>query len=352
MNITAADLEATTILHSVEDFLARYIVLDSSELRILALWTLHTYQFSESCTRPNVTPYIYVKSAQKGSGKTLVIDVLETLVRNPVRATDMSVATLFRLIETISPTVMLDEIDTVFNGAKNDELKGAVNGGYRQGGHVWRTEALEPRKFSTFGAKLLAGIDNLLMPDTTRDRCIPITLRRATREELDTVRPFYHYEVEDEAAALAERIHDWSQTVTLRLRDYRPEVIRELSPRQWEVSMPLVSMAHICGCKDEVRVALTRVLTAQEVSTTIEQDLLALIRQAFDSDIARGDKIIGTDLLAYLADKDPRFGGLSGKGLANKLTPFGAKPGTIRLGNNTYKGYLKSGFADAWERYL
>lgn len=91
MTITKTDAEATAILHSVEDFLARYIVLDSSELRILALWTLHTYQFSESCTRPNVTPYIYVKSAQKGSGKTLVIDVLETLVRNPVRATDMSV---------------------------------------------------------------------------------------------------------------------------------------------------------------------------------------------------------------------------------------------------------------------
>lgn len=186
------------------------------------------------------------------------------------------------------------------------------------------------------------------MPDTTRDRCIPITLRRATREELDTVRPFYHYEVEDEAAALAERIHDWSQTVTLRLRDYRPEVIRELSPRQWEVSMPLVSMAHICGCEDEVKVALVRVLTAQEASTTIEQDLLSLIRDAFGS----GDKIIGSDLLIYLADKDPRFSGLSGKGLANKLTPFGAKSGTIRIGNKTYKGYLKSSFADAWERYL
>jgi hypothetical protein len=340
------------ILTEVSDFLGRYIFMGDDEKLIVALWVLHSWQFSESCTTPNVTPYLYVNSPQKGSGKTLVIDTLELLVRNPARATDMSESTLFRLIASVQPTLMLDEVDTVFGGgAKHEGLRGAINGGYRRGGHVWRTDGLEPVKFSTFGAKLLAGIQNMQLPDTIRDRCIPIELRRATREELDTIQPLYHYEIEDEVEELCNRVHAWSIGVENRCRDYRPEVMRELSPRQWEISRELVSMAHLCGCERQVREALSRILTASPETTTIEQDLLKLCKDAFESEQGF-TKMTGADLLAYLGERDPRFAGLSGKGLAVKLQPFGVKATTIRIGNATHRGYHRETFIDAWKRYL
>ena len=44
-------------------------------------------------------------------------------------------------------------------------------------GNTW-----EPRDFSTFSAKAIAGIGNRL-PDTVKDRAVPIALKRKLRSE-------------------------------------------------------------------------------------------------------------------------------------------------------------------------
>jgi hypothetical protein len=44
--------------------------------------------------------------------------------------------------------------------------------------------------------------------------------------------------------------------------------------------------------------------------------------------------------------------GLTPAGLSRQLRPFDISPRTIRIDENTVKGYLRDSFADAWQRYL
>lgn len=342
--------QSDPIVGKIESFIRRYVVIPPAELRVIAVWVLHTWQFSEQCPTPNVTPYLYIHSAQKGSGKTLLgIDILDVLTRNPILATSITPAALFRLIEQLKPTMLVDEVDTIYNGSKNEELRGVLNAGYRRGAKIPRVQGQEVIMFSPFAPKALIGIDNAMMPDTIRDRCIPIKMRRANAEERQTVEPFYHYEIEDEVAALQTELHVWSLQHGRAVQGNRPKVSPTLSPRQWEITMSLLQVAHAAGCERTTREAVESLFGEVIERRSVEQDMLDMIRELYETEDT--DRLSSREILTHLAT-DPRFSGMSGKGLAVKLDAFDVKGGVIRRGNQVDRGYLKSSFADAWERYL
>jgi len=345
------------LITDVERFITRYVSLAADELRVIAVWILHTWQFSEQCPTPNTTPYLYIFSAQKGSGKTLLgIDVLETLVRNPLQTLNMTGPTVFRIVEDMRPTLLIDEVDAIWSGAKNDELRGVLNAGYRRGGKVPRVvPGGEVRMFSVFGPKALVGIDNAMLPDTVRDRCIPIHMHRATDSERADIQPFYHYEIEDEVAVVADRLHSWAVVHGAAIRDYRPTPIDGLSPRQWEICQSLLAVAHAAGCEASVREALARIFGNAVERRSPEQDLLSMIFEVFN-DVPEKlggprDRVTTNEILAHIAS-DPRFASYNGQRLGKVLAPFGVTPTTIRMGNIVAKGYMRAAFIDAWERYL
>jgi hypothetical protein len=341
------------IVSKIEQFISKYVVMPKPELRIVAVWILHTWQFSERCPQPSVTPYLYIHSAQKGSGKSLLgIDILDVLVRNPIQAGSITTSSLFRLIESVRPTMLVDEVDTVWSGSRNEELRGMLNVGYRRGAKVYRTQGTDVQEFSPFAPKALIGIDNAMLPDTIRDRCIPIKMRRANDDERKTVQPFYHYEIEDEVADLADQLHEWAYEHGTMVRDYRPTEIPGLSPRQWEISRALVQVAKAANCEQSVRDALAGIFNDVVERATPEQDMLTMIRDLFDMQSGpHAGKLSTQEILAHLAT-DPRFAGMTGKGLGVKLGAFDIKGGNIRRGNQVDRGYQRSAFADAWERYL
>jgi hypothetical protein len=103
-----------------------------------------------------------------------LLEVLELLVRAPLSAVNMSDAVLFRAVESLQPTLLLDEADAIF-GAKSKEredLRGMLNAGWRRGAKSLRMgggnhTTLE--HFAVFCPKVFAGIGNYL-PDTLADR--------------------------------------------------------------------------------------------------------------------------------------------------------------------------------------
>lgn len=167
-----------TIIEEIQSYVGKYVQMGKEESLAVALWVLHTWTFSPALPSPYTTPYLYIHSAERRSGKTRLLEVLETIIRNPLRAADVTSPVLFRAIETMNPTLLLDEVDAIWSGAKNEELRGVLNAGYKRGGYVYRVERSEPRQFNVFGPKALAGIDNAMLPDTVRDRCIPIHMHR------------------------------------------------------------------------------------------------------------------------------------------------------------------------------
>jgi len=341
------------LIGEIAAFLTRYVTLPKEEALICAHYVLHTHQFSERCENPVTTPYLYVFSAEKRSGKSRCMEVLGCLCRNFESVNNITSATMFRLAATRC-TLAIDEVDTYFTGTKaNDDTVGTMNTGYRMGGYVPRYDAKsgEVIQFSTFCPKIFVGIDNGLMKDTTRDRCIPIHMHRQTQEESAKVQPFYHYRIEDELAELNGRIYDWSLENTKGMRDYDPEPIPSIADndRAVEVSVPLLQVAKVTGYEKEMREAIAKVFEENAVpENTPETDMLLMIQELFDD---LGTERVTTEAILVKVQEDDRFRSLTKGTLNRKLQTFGIRSKTIRFPAGPMRGYERSMFLDAWNRY-
>src|SRR5215472_1361798 len=95
------------VLDAICAILRRYVVFAVHEQAIaISLWVVHTWIWEAF----DFTPYLYVFSAEKRSGKSRLLDVLELLVKNPWRDSGATEAVLFRKIERDKPTLLSDEI--------------------------------------------------------------------------------------------------------------------------------------------------------------------------------------------------------------------------------------------------
>lgn len=347
--------KSPSVLDKISAFLRRYVVLSDSQVEVCSHYVLLTHQFSPRCQAPFTVPYLFVNSAQKGSGKTLLgIDLMGALCRNFEAVNNLTPATLFRLT-ALRATIGIDEVDMLFSGNRSDDdLVSVLNTGYRQGGYVPRADAKEPdgvKRYPTFSPKILIGIDSGTMKDTTRDRCIPINMQRATDEERKTVHPFYSYKVVEELEELNHEIYQWSFANTVGMRDYEPEdVIDGLSPRQWEVSVPLLQVAKKTGREKQLRAAIKDIFdSVVDTEDTPEITMLMTLRDMFEED---GDKVRSADLLTRLQAEDPRFSAWSGKMLGTKLAPFGIRIKPIRFPDKVSRGISKGDCLHVFARYL
>src|SRR5262249_47955765 len=134
------------------------------------------------------TPYLAIHSAEKQSGKTRLLEVLELLVHKPWLTGRVTAPCLIRKVDHVSPTLLLDESDAAFNGEKEyaEALRGILNTGHREDGKasccVGQGANVTFKDFRTYCAKAVAGIGRNL-PDTVMDRSIPILLKRQVAGE-------------------------------------------------------------------------------------------------------------------------------------------------------------------------
>lgn len=348
-------VKAPTVFDKVKSFIRRYVVITEDQLEVCALYVLLTHQFSPRCQSPFTVPYLFVNSAQKGSGKTLLgIDIMGALCRNYEAVNNITPATLFRLT-ALRATIGIDEVDMLFSGNRSDDdLVSVLNTGYRQGGYVPRADPKEPdgvHRYPTFSPKLLVGIDSGTMKDTTRDRCIPITMQRATDDERKTVQPFYSFKVEEELEALMQEVYAWSFENTVGLRDYDPEVMEGLSPRQWEVSVPLIQVAAKVGREKEARAALKSIFSSIiHTEDTPEITMLMVLRDMLEE--SHNNRVKSADLIERLKGEDDRFARWNGKQLGVKLAPFGIKIKPIRFPDKVARGIDAADCVLTFARYL
>jgi Protein of unknown function (DUF3631) len=342
------------IVNKIRKFVSKFCLMTPEQMLVYVLWIMHTWQFSDQCWTPETTPYLYVNSSEKGSGKTIVgKDIVEVIARNPMGVNNVTEATLFHLCAMRS-TIMVDEVDQIFAGAANRPLVSVLNAGYRLGGKVPRMVKGEVEMFPVHCPKSLIGIDNRMLAETTRDRCIPITLTKHSLEELEAagVEKFYNYKVEREAEEISRELHAWALDHTLEIRDYDPEPIDSLtSGREWEISRPIVQIARAAGCEASAREALASIFEANRVEeVSLDDECLITIFELFgDTDT---DRLRTNDILAALAEANDLMVGWNGKKLGNVLRPHGIKGGAIRFTEaNTSKvdrGYMRSTFVKKW----
>ena len=351
--------DGAAILDANSKFIARFVVLSKAELILVALWIAHTHAIGAA----GHTPYLAISSAEKQSGKTRLLEVLELTVANPWLTGRVTPAVLVRKIDACAPTLLLDETDAAFKSDPQyaQALRGILNSGYRFGAKVslcvGEGAGIEPKDFHAFGPKALAGIGEL--PDTVADRSIPIRLKRKARGEGEVER-FRYRLVKSEAEQLYTANAEWSAGNLDSLRSAQPLLPQEISDRQQDCVEPLLAIADAAGGDRPVRAreAVVQVLAGEgREDGSIRVMLLADIRRVFEARAA--DKLTSKELLDVLVDNEsspwPEFSRgkpLSASVLARLLRPFGIAPRTIRIGEATPKGYICSDFADSWSRYL
>jgi hypothetical protein len=349
------DLTADELLIEVLAFIEQYVVIGSHELLAVALWTMHTHVFESSPT----TPYLSVKSPEKQCGKTRTIETVALLVAKPLMTANISEAALFRAVSSLRPTLLFDEVDSIFRAANEkgrDDLRGILNAGYRRGGQAVRCggrNMTELESFDVFCPKLLAGIGEL--PDTLRDRSIPIVLKR--RAPGEQVSKFRSRTAEAAAEPVRDRLAAWAEGVADRLAVAEPPMPDELSDRATDCWEPLIAIADLAGADWGARArnaakALSGRGADEDESRGVK--LLTDIRTVFT-----GDAVSSHDLAAALNGlAESQWGGwnqgagLTQRDLAKLLKPFEVQSKTVRIGKTTPRGFHREQFADAFQRYL
>ena len=349
-------VDPALLFDEITKVIRTYIVLDPEQADAATVWVAHTYLADAS----DVSPIAIINAPERACAKTLFQSLLGMMAYRPLSASNASLSALFRAIEHWQPTILIDEADTFFRD--NAELHGMVNAGYKRGGFVLRSEAtgesFEPRMFSVYGPKSIAGIAlEKHLPDSTMSRGIVFGMRRKLpHEKVERMRNADKAIFSRLGSQLARFAVDYSH----QARMARPHLPAELSDRaqdNWEPMLAIASCAGKAWLERITAAALTMSTDGEPVASNANE-LLSDIREVLAKWTPK--TITTADLIGKLcADEDMgwatynRGRPLTARQLAKQLDIYGIKPKTVRQpGNKTPKGYELSQFDDAFKRYL
>ena len=350
--------DGAELLTDVYAFLGRFVAYPSDHAHVAhTLWIVHAHAMEAW----DSTPRIAFLSPEPGSGKTRALEVSEILVPNPVEAVNVTPAYLFRKVgaEQGPPTILYDEIDTVFGpkAKDNEEIRGLLNAGHRRGAVagrcVVRGKSVETEEIPAYCAVALAGLGWL--PETLISRSIVIRMRR--RAPSETVEPYRRRDEIGEGHELRARLASWAAAKDKILYAARPALPPGIEDRNADVWEALFAVADAAGGgwgkkAREAAIALVAVGREQEPSLGIR--LLTDLRTVF----AKTEALFTEAVLTALHDmeeapwKDLNGKGLDSRGLALRLRQYGIQSKQIRNGVTTKKGYQRADLADTWARYL
>jgi hypothetical protein len=213
------------------------------------------------------------------------------------------------------------------------------------------------KDFATFCPKAVSGIGSL--PDTVRDRSLPIRLqRKLTSTKVERLRARL---VKPDAGPLRERLKNWVEGQIPRLTDARPQMPEELNDRQQDGAEILFALADCAGgdWPARTRKALLELFQSEDAGEDSHRmRLLVDLRDLFNrlplAEALPTDQIL--EELKTLEGSpwgDWNHGkGLTRHALAKILRPFEVYPGRFREKGSQISGYQKSSLVPVWDRYL
>ncbi len=344
------------LLDAVETFLGRFVAYPSEHARIAhVLWIAHTHLMD--CWES--TPRIAFLSPEPGSGKSRCLEVTEPLVPRPVHAVNTTPAYLFRKVsdEAGPPTILYDEIDTVFGpkAKDNEDIRGMLNAGHRKGAVagrcVVRGKIVETEELPAYCAVALAGLNDL--PDTIMSRSIVVRMRRRAPNE--KVEPWRLRINAPQAKPLREALDAWAGSAPEEF-DW-PELPPEIQDRNADVWEALVAVADLAGKHWPERArcsAVALVADSMAGAPSIGVQLLTDLKDVFNGHEVQSSEAI----LTALHDMDERpWDDLRGKPvdsrwLSRQLSKYGVKSGNVRVDDRVVKGYKATDLHDPWVRYV
>jgi hypothetical protein len=173
--IEKARIKVGELFEEIKMVLKRYLKLKEEYYDVVAVWVIGTYNMDAFSTYP----YLFI-NAQKGSGKTRMLKVLEVLVNKGILLASMREAVLFRLADK-GFALLIDELEGL-DRKENAPLRELLNACYKRGtkvfrmkkvGDKWDFDSFEP--FTPIAIANIGGVDDVL-----GDRVITLILNKTT----------------------------------------------------------------------------------------------------------------------------------------------------------------------------
>jgi putative DNA primase/helicase len=342
----ADPVNGSLLLKEMTAAMRKYVVAEQGAAEVAATWAVHTHALDAF----SISPRLGITSAVMRCGKSTLLDVLSCLVHRPMPTVNTTAAAVFRTVDALHPTLLVDEADTFL--LKNQELRGILNSGHRRSSAiVLRAD----RRFSTWSPVAIALIGRL--PATLEDRAVEVRLQRRRHDE--TISPFRMDKTRD-LQRLKSMAARWASDTVERLRKADPIVPKALENREADNWRPLLAIADVAGgdWPERMRRIAERVCVMsrgdeQSAAVMLLEDLYVVFSAHTTGRIPSGELVANLIQLEDRPWSEWRGGRpITKKAVANLLAPFRIGPCEMRVGSQVLRGYDFAQFEDAFARYV
>ena len=297
------------VINEIKNYLEKHVYFNNkSESVLVSLLIMLSYcvNFFERI------PYLWIKGV-KGSGKTTLMTVMKSLVYRPLFLSDTTASALFRTVDLTKPTLFLDEVEVLNKrNSNNDLIFRVLNSGYQKDGCVTRFTSKGVTRFSTFGFKIIAGINRLL--DTLEDRCIPLMLSKPSGSTIPEV---FSGENPEITTPLVGMIHSSLRKICPNLKQYynNPELLGidpKISLREFDKWFPILILAKLLSSDthnyfEEVQqYALSVILQKEKAETFLPENVCKGILKDFLDDKSAKTRIADANYFYFKTDEIQR----------------------------------------------
>jgi Protein of unknown function (DUF3631) len=340
------------LLQGIDVKLGKHVVLQQHQRMAVTLWTAMAWVHNDIAVH---SPILTATSAEIGSGKTELLNVVARLVPRPSINVEMTGPSLFRFVDAQKPTLIIDEADDLF--VRKSDLKHIINASWTRGTKIPRQVKIDgvfvTVFFDPFCPKAL-GLLGKNLPRALKSRGIEI--RMVPKRADETVQPFEHTD-DFEFAVLRRQLARFAADNAKTLKDTQPAFPPGMNNRvqmNWKLLLAIAELAGGLWLQQarEAAERLTRsgrqpsdgvhLLAAfadsGKIEITSEDVVTEFCRNPLDiwATYNRGSKITQRQV-AILLD-------------AYDIHPISLHP--TKRKNLSRQGYKLSQFTDAFARYL
>src|SRR5438094_3333146 len=232
------------LVEGIKAFIRRYVDVSPLFEQIASYYVLFTWVYDAF----NELPYLRLRG-DTGSGRTWFLLTVGSLCYKPIFASGAStVSPLFRILNSMRGTLIVDEGDFRFSDEKAELVK-ILNNGNGRGFPVLRSESVSerefsPRAYSVFGHKLIA-TRGYFQDRALESRCL--TEETGRRELRDDIPINLTADYKREALELRNKL------LMFRFRSFGKRAVdpglvdRSIEPRLAQIFVPLLSVIEDAG---------------------------------------------------------------------------------------------------------
>lgn len=297
----AAEYESdNALIAEIRQFIHRYVDISPLFEQIASYYILFSWVYDAF----NELPYLRLRG-DTGTGKTRFLLTAGSLCYKPIFASGAStVSPLFRILNDVRGTLIIDEGDFRFSDEKAEIVK-ILNNGNARGFPVLRSESVNSREFSprayaVFGPKLVS-TRGFFQDRALESRCL--TEETGGRRLRDDIPLNLTAEYQQESLAIRNKL------LMFRIRNFGrreidPSLVdRSIEPRLSQIFVPLLSVIDDAEARQALREVAReyhRELVADR-GMDMEAQVLEIIQELRESPYADGVSI--KEIAERMADR-------------------------------------------------